>query len=340
MKTRQLISPIAILLASASGSAGAAEIYGGNGIGFSNNTVNPTTGAPPSGPWVANIIFGKQDVKTGAAPATIKTGDNITHPAQAADAAKNGNTQIVPTLKSMSWCDTDGVKALMTETIESGKCYGWSMHNRWMVLDFNALQKAGLTSVWVSMTAKRYNDNDAITTEDDLVPALTVFQGRQDQGIHLHWFPSQFQQMASFWAWKLTPFAGGITKSNGWSTGYMAAGSLDSANVTGKLKLKPGGQNYLTVSVGGDAKHSDPKLKHDVNFAFEVTVSRKKPATASTSGGGGSAAGNLDKCGCEIGVTQWHASMNHCMAIAQCTPIAGTADQCKTPEMCERDGGR
>ncbi|MGZ8216163.1 hypothetical protein [Methylomagnum sp.] len=333
MKNLTLTSAMIVVLACLSGTANAAEVHAGNGIGFSNGNVNPTTGASPTGPWVANIIFDKNDLKANALT-VVKTGDNLTHPRQAADAAKNGNSQVMPTLKSMSWCD-DGAKSLMSSTPSSG-CYGWSMHSRWIVLDLNALQKAGLTNVWVSMTAKRYNDNDAVATDDDLVPALTVFQGRQDVGIHLHWFPSQFQQMADFWAWKLTPFTGGTTQSNGWATGYMASGSLDSANVTGRVKLKAGGQNYLTLVVGGDAKHATAAEKHDVNFQLDVKLSKTKPKSSTDNSGGA----KIDKCGCEIGKTQWHPSMNHCMAIDLCEPIAGTDDQCKTPAMCDRDGGR
>lgn len=343
MKNLALTSAIIATLACLSGPASAADIYAGNGIGFSNGNVNPATGASPTGPWVANIIFNKNDLKANAVT-TVKTGDDITHKRQRADAAKNGNTQVMPKLKSMSWCD-DGVKSLMSSTPESGKCYGWSMHSRWIVLDLNALKKAGLTNVWVSITAKKYDDGTAsevdstgksLPSDDDLVPALTVFQGRQDEGVHLHWFPSQFQQMSDFWAWKLTPFTGGATQSTGWSTAYMASGSLDSANVMGRVKLKADGQNYLTVAVGGDAKHATAAEKHDVNFQLDVVVSKTKPS----SGGGSSSGAKFDKCGCEVGKTQWHASMNHCMAIDLCEPIAGTDDQCKTPAMCEKDGGR
>jgi hypothetical protein len=339
MKTRKVIPSVIAAFACLSGAAGAADIFGGNGIGFSNNTVNPGTGAYSPGPWVANIVFNKQDLRAGAA-AVIKTGDDIT-PAAQAEAAKNGGISlIVPPTKSMAWCDPASNPDNPGNT-DISQCYGWAMHSKWVVLDFNALQKAGLTNVYVSITAKRYNDNDAVATDDDLVPALTVFQGRQDQGASLHWYPNKFQKQP-FWAWKLTPFAGGATKSNGWATGYMAGGSMDSANVTGRLKLKPGGQNYLTVAVGGDAR--DPSAKHDANFELDVALSKKAPKESSGSGSGGtgagSAAGKYDKCGCEIGVKQWHPSMNHCMAIELCAPIAGTADQCKTPEMCERDGGR
>lgn len=350
MKKRNVIASIGAALACLSGAAGAADVYGGSGIGFSNN---------PS-QFVANIVFNKTDVKNGASPVVIKTGDDVT-PAQQKGL---GTTITIPPTKSMAWCDPVSNPDIPSNT-DINTCYGWGMFSKWVVLDLNALQKAGLTSVWVSVTAKRYDDGVAteadatgktLPSDDDLVPALTVYQGRQDVGIHNHWYPNKFQKNP-FWAWKLTPFTGGTTQSNGWATAY-GPGSQDSANVTGRLKLKPGGQNYLTVAVGGDARHADAKLKHDVNFQLGVQVSRKSPSTGvdysslgggngSSGGGNGggntggnSAAGKLDKCGCQIGVTQWHASMNHCMAISLCTPIAGTADQCKTPEMCEKDGGR
>jgi hypothetical protein len=334
MKKRNSIASIGAALACLSGAAEAADVYGGSGIGFSNN---------PS-QFVANIVFNKTDVKNGASPVVIKTGDDVTPARQKG----LGTTITIPATKSMAWCDPVSNPDIPSNT-DINTCYGWGMFSKWVVLDLNALQKAGLTSVWVSVTAKRYDDGVAtevdatgktLPSDDDLVPALTVYQGRQDAGIHNHWYPNKFQKNP-FWAWKLTPFAGGTTKSNGWATAYMASGSLDNANVTGRLKLKPGGQNYLTVAVGGDARHADTKLKHDVNFELNVRISKKALGTSGGANGGGSSAnGTLDKCGCQIGVTQWHASMNHCMAISLCEPIAGTADQCKTPEMCAKDGGR
>lgn len=331
MKTRKVL-PLAIAaLTVLSGSASAAEVYGGSGIGFSNN---------PS-QFVTSVVFDKADAKAGAAPVIVKTGDDVTPPQQKG----LGTTITIPPTKSMAWCDPVSNPDIPNNT-DFNTCYGWGMFSKWVVLDFNALQKAGMTSVWVSMTAKRYNDGVAqetdskgkvLASDDDLVPALTVYQGRQDVGIHNHWYPNKFQK-TPFWAWKLTPFAGGATKSNGWSTGYMAGGSRDSANVTGRFKLKPGGQNYLTVVVGGDDK--EPTKKHDVNFEFDVSLSKKAPMT-SNSGGGSKAAGSFDKCGCDIGVTEWHPAMNHCMDIAECKKIENNPnDHCKTPAMCTKDGGR
>lgn len=335
MKTRNLISPITLAVACLSGTATAADIYGGTGLGFSNN----------AGQWVANMVFNKKDLKVGT-EAVIRTGDDLTPASQKGF----GTTLIVPPTKSMAWCDPVSNPDLPGNT-DINQCYGWAMFSKWAVLDFNALQKAGIRKFWVSITARRYNDGIAeerdasgklLAGDDDLIPGLTVFKGRQDVGAHLHWYPNKFQKMP-FWAWKLTPFAGGNTKSNGWSTGYMAAGSLDAATVAGQVVLKPGGQNYLSVAIGGDARHEAASSKHDVNFELSVKLYRREPKVGGgggTTGGGGSAAGKLDKCGCEIGVTEWHASMNHCMAVSLCEPIRGTADECKTPAMCERDGGR
>lgn len=330
MKNRNALSPlITVALACLSGSATAADVYGGSGLGFSN----------VASQWIANIVFNKQDLTSGT-EVTIKTGDDLTPAVQ----KEFGTRLIVPPTKSMAWCDPVSNPDIPNNT-DIAQCYGWAMFSKWTVLDFNALQKAGVGSVWVSITAKRYDDGTAeevgtdgkvLPGDDDIVPALTVFQGRQDVGAHLHWYPNKFQKQP-FWAFKLTPFAGGSTQSTGWSTGYFEQGNLDYANVIGKLKLKAGGQNYLSVVVGGDARHASASEKHDVNFLLSVRLSKKKPAAP---GGSGTAPGQLDKCGCEIGVTQWHPSMNHCMAISLCQPIAGTADECKTPEMCERDGGR
>lgn len=70
-----------------------------------------------------------------------------------------------------------------------------------------------------------------------------------------------------------------------------------------------------------------------IKTAKQTLKTCKQGCNTNTSGG-------LDLCACEIGITEWHPSMNHCMAISACEPLAGTADQCKTPEMCEEDGGR
>lgn len=316
----------ALALTSFTTSSQAAEIVGGTGLGFSNMP----------GQWVANIVFDKADLSSEL-PVTVKTGDDLT-PSQQKGL---GTTLTVPATKSMAWCDAAANPAIPSNT-DINQCYGWAMHSKWIVLDFNEMQKKGVKTVYLRLTAKAYNDgnigpNDA---DDDLVPALSVFQGRQDTGAHLHWYPNKFQTETPFWAWKLTPFTGKATNySNGWSTAYFNdVQNLDRAVVIGKVTLKAGGQNFLSVAVGGDARHSNLADKHDVNFQLDVEIAKK--ALPATTGGSVTPTGGIDQCGCEIGKTQWHASMNHCMAIALCEPIAGTADQCKTPEMCARDGGR
>ena len=328
-----LMVSLALMGMTASGQA--AEIIGGTGLGFSNM----------AGQWVANVIFNKDDLSSGI-PTNIKTGDDLTPLKQQGF----GSTLKVPATKSMAWCDPASNPANSTNT-DFNQCYGWAMHSKWVVLDFNEMQKKGVKTVYLRLTAKAYDDGDHSDTDvtasnklgdDDLVPALTVFQGRQDVGAHLDWYPNKFQTETPFWAWKLSPFTGKATNnSTGWSTAYFAQGNLDKAVVTGKLALKAGGQNYLSVAIGGDARHSNIADKHDVNFQLDVEVSKKVlSASSGSTSGGTKPTGLLDRCGCEIGVDQWHPSMNHCMAIALCEPIAGTSDQCKTPAMCERDGGR
>lgn len=159
---------------------------------------------------------------------------------------------------------------------EPGTCYGSANGSKWTVVDLNGLQKAGLKSVWVTVTAKRYDDQDGTATDDDLIPALTVFRGRQDVGVHGFWYPNQFQESPDFWAWKLSPFHTTTAKSDtsgGWATAHGADDS-SSASVSGQVPLKPGNQNYLTVALGGDAR--DGSSGHDVNFELTVTVRFKK----------------------------------------------------------------
>lgn len=336
MNIQKTLSLSALIAAGCcSGAAGAADVFGGTGIGFSN----------VAGQWVINVVFDKTDL-LATSPVSVHSGQDLTPTLQKG----NGVTLSVPLTKSMAWCDPSSNPANPTNT-DFEQCYGWAMHSKWAVLDFNKLQQAGLKKVWVSVTVKRYDDGVAVETDsagktlpgdDDLVPGLTVFSGRQDMGAHLHWYPNKFQTEPAFWAWKLTPFAGGKTQSDGWATAN-GPGEQNSAHVMGLVTLKPGGENFLSVAIGGDARHATAAEKHDVNFQLDVQVSRKMPSLGGGSdngGNGGGAQGTIDQCGCVVGVTQWHASMNHCMAIALCEPIAGTSDQCKTPEMCAKDGGR
>lgn len=327
MKTMHLMASI-LALGCLSGTAAAVEIYAGNGIGFSNNTVDKSTG-----PWVANMTFSKQDLKKGTA-GEIHTGQDITPAQQAADAATGGVAQLVHPTRSMAWCDP---LSNPDDDTSIDNCWGWSMFSKWVVVDLNALQKAN-KSVWVTITAERYNDNDADTTDDDLIPALTVYQGRQDVGVHLHSYPNRFQKNP-FWAWKLKPFTGGKTKTTGWDTAYDTD-TKDKAQVIGRVLLKPGSNNFLSIAVGGDARHEDPtKQKHAVNFKLTVKVSREEPKSDD-----GTNPGFLDACGCETGVTQWHATMNHCMSVKACDEPewknGAPGIRCQTPAECTSNGGR
>jgi len=158
---------------------------------------------------------------------------------------------------------------------DSDSCYGSAFGSKWTVVDLNGLQRAGLKSVWMTVTAKRYDDQDGTAADDDLIPALTVFRGRQDVGVHGFWYPNQFQESPEFWAWKLSPFHTTMAKSDtsgGWATGHDAD-DASTASVNGQVPLKPGNQNYLTVAVGGDAR--DGSSGHDVNFELTVTVTMK-----------------------------------------------------------------
>lgn len=273
------------------GTAGAATIVSGEtGIGS-----------------VANITFDKKDLKSDAPRASIHTGTNFTPTEQNIPYARYS---IVPRTKSDSWCEPSANPAQPDNT-SYDQCYGNAHDVRWVVLDFNKLKKQGIGNVAVEITARRYTIGDADDASNRLVPALTVFQGLQNQGGWGSWFPNQFQGSPQFWGWKLTPFTGGTTNSSGWATAYTPTGGQDNITVDGVLKLKGGGNNYLSVAVGGDAR--DPANIHDVNFELVVKVTNYKKPPAS---GGATSCGfpaGYDDCGCKAGYS-WHPQMNHCMA--------------------------
>ncbi len=329
MNTRIIIASLLATLGSLSAPAQAVDVFAGNGIGFSNKTLAESTG-----PWVANMVFSKQDLKSGTT-GEIYTGQAVTPAVQSELATKGGVAQVVHPTRSMAWCDPASNPDGDTNI---ANCWGWAMFSKWVVIDLNALQK-GNSSVWVTITAERYNDGDEDTTDDDLIPALTVFQGRQDVGVHLHSYPNKFQK-DPFWAWKLKPFAGGKTKSTGYSTAYATA-TEDKAEVTGRVMLKSGNNNYLTVAVGGDARHADASQKHPVNFKLKVKLSRKEPKS---SGNGSNNQGLFDACGCTKGVDQWHATMGHCMAVGECElpewKNGPPGIRCQTSDECDANGGR
>ena len=236
MKKHCLLYLFMVVLLSLSAPGEAAEIHAGQGIGYS----------PWSFPWVGTIVFNGWDAVSGA-EFVVKTGDDVTPPSQANTDAK----LIVPPLNYISWCNSYA-NPLVKNNENFNACYGNAQYSHWYVLDLNDLWKHGMRGVWVSIAAER------VSPTDGLVPALTVFQGRQEVGSTLHWFPQEYQPRPVFWADGLKPFTGGTTQSRGWATAYDSK-SKDLAQVTGWVRLHPGGGNYLTVVVGGDARRIEVK---------------------------------------------------------------------------------
>lgn len=287
---------------------------------------NPGLAENDASPLLASIQFIKFDL-TSSMPVKIKTGDDLD--------PDSATTVTVPQVGSMAWCDP-GANPLDTANTDITQCYGSATDTKFVVLDFNKAQKKGAKAAYLRLTLKAHTDADN-QNDDDLVPALTVFRGRLDPSEISAWYPNKFQTDPAQWPWQFTAFTGKPTNNSpGWSTAFSAQGSSNKTVLVGKFPLKRGGQNYLTLAIGGDARHGNLADKHPVNFELSVEADSKRLLATDS----GNVSGELDKCNCKIGVTQWHPSMSHCMAIALCLPIAGTPDECKTPAMCERDGGR
>jgi hypothetical protein len=280
---------------------------------------------------VANITFDKTDLKSDA-PVSIHTGTNFTPPEQNIPYVK---PSLVPMTKSDAWCDPSA-NPLQPENTSYDLCYGNAYDARWIVLDFNKLKKQGIGKVAVSITAKRYTIGDINLPINNLVPALAVFQGLQNQGAWGKWFPNTFQTTPPFWGWKLTPFKDGATESAGWATAYTPTGGQSEITVDGVLKLVGGNNNYLSVAVGGDAR--DPANIHDVNFELAVKVAKyvaPKPGPSPNSCPNGIVIPpGYDACGCKTG-THWHPQMNHCMADAL---FAGYEGEMVTGAQCAACG--
>lgn len=324
-------------------SAEAAKVYGGSGIGFSNHDSH----------WVANIVFEASDKATvwtksdtfKGKDVAVQTGDVLTPTEQTAPVDQWDLATIrVPQTASMSWCDPSSNPVVPGNT-DFGQCYGHARNSKWFVVDMNALYKAGLRKVNVTVTAQRYDDGNAeekggsgnvLPSDDDLVPAVTVYRGRQDGGAHIDWYPNTFQRNP-FWAWKLSPFDPPGKTSFGYATANGST-AADSATVTGPYALKSGNQNYLTIGVGGDARHGATTGQHDVNFRLTVNLYAQDPRTD------GIFANTNDACGCEKGQNWWHLAMGHCMAIALCKKPEWAngppGHRCQTPAECETNGGR
>lgn len=216
---------------------------------------------------------------------------------------------ITPT-KSMGWNDTASNPDVQGATDIEKDGFGWGHNSRWYLVD---LSKLSAGNYYVSIKAERYDDGQAnemtpevlavpavldatgkvmkpevlavpakpLPSDDDLIPALTVWDGYQNRGSHLHWFPNKFQKTTTpFWAEMLKPEAnlvGTNTAKNGFDTAFEAAND-DIAQVSGVIRLNRRGimaknNRYLTIALGGDDR--SPASKHDVNYKLTVKVYKK-----------------------------------------------------------------
>lgn len=226
-------------------------------------------------PYVATLTPVKADMKAGAAALVLKTGDAL----GAGDTLHPANT--VPFVKSMGWKD-NAANPKDDASTDVNLGYGWTHNSKWFLVDLNKLYDQGIRKTYVMVTVKQVSDGVATETDstgkvlpsdDDLVPGLTIFSGYQNHGTALGWYPNQYQTKVPFWGSKLAPFAGAVPA--GYATAFGAA--TPEVSIHGLVKLKKGRNNYLSIAVGGDARHAAASLKHDVNFQFEVMVSKTMP---------------------------------------------------------------
>ncbi len=193
---------------------------------------------------------------------------------------------VIPPLRSMSWNNPQSNPDVVQNT-DLTKSFGSGLHSQWYLVD---LSKLSAGRYYVSIKLERFNDGQAVevtpataTTaeqtlpnDDDLVPAITVFNGYQNRGLSGSWFPNQFQKTTTpFWAEMLKPegvLVGANTQKAGFDTAFGLAED-DRAQVSGVIKLDSAGKmsktnRYLTVVIGGD----DRTTKHDVNYQLTVKV--------------------------------------------------------------------
>jgi hypothetical protein len=280
MTYRKLLLSMTVA-ACAAGNALAGDIYPGHGI-----------------PYAAKFVFHRDDTRPGAPALSVHSGQTIPTPND------GGSPASIPTTRSMAWCDP----AVMPPGGAPGTCYGSARHSQWFLIDLSRLRRQGLRRVKVTINAKRYAG--AEPAKSDLIPALTVWRGNQTLGPTLDWFPSQHQATPPFWGWLLHPWIGQV------NPGFLSAhgvGPQTEASISDTLtlsgRLVGPRADFLTVAVGGDAKHADPKQEHAVHFQFEVDVKRARR---------GLRPGDIDPLGCVVGQTCWHPPMVHCMAVDLC----------------------
>lgn len=242
--------------------------------------------------YTGKFIFDKQMTKFDMAKGLFGTDLSVINQANGfpgfAGDSHEKEAITIPALRSMSWnnpqSNPDGVV-----TTDLAKGFGSGGHSQWYLVDLSKLSSG---KYYVSIKLERYNDGQAVEvvpasataaeqtlpSDDDLVPALTVFDGYQNRGISGSWYPNQFQETKTpFWAEMLKPektLLGSNTKQAGFDTAFGSV-DADTAHVSGTIKLDAAGKlaqtnRYLTVAIGGDDRNA--QNKHEVNYKLTVKV--------------------------------------------------------------------
>jgi hypothetical protein len=255
-------------------------------------TGQAATVTPGSEGYTASMAFKKKDMKGGEAISSFTALPN-------------------------SWCDPQANPTIPSNT-SFDACYGSTQGTGWFLLDFTKLPNQQVGKIKVTITASSQSTSGLVP------PAITVFQGYQNEGVWDAWFPNTFQSSPPFLASKLKPFNDSKTDTPAWTTAYSPGGGIDSTSIEAEMKLKPGkknvNNNYLTVIVGGDIHDLVKNQPAGFNLAVKITQPVKKSAKG------------IDACGCSPG-TLWHPEMNHCMAIGRCDDPQYKG-QCQTGDQC------
>lgn len=237
--------------------------------------------------------------------------DDVTSPAgaPASEAIKVPGTGSMGWNDSATNPDIPGCSATVTtnclnitDVEKSG--FGWGHTANWYLIDLTALA-ATVKAASVHVIVERYNDGvvtetstsatGVVTTlpsDDDFIPGVTVWRGNQDKGTHTHWFPSRNQATkkfdgspgSEFWARKLSiptstvgrktyELKGANSGMVGWDTAYFTT-AQNKAAVEGDFLLdkKDPSKNFLTLAIGGDARHDAANKKHTANYKVTIEV--------------------------------------------------------------------
>ncbi|MCP9468698.1 MAG: VPLPA-CTERM sorting domain-containing protein [Nitrospira sp.] len=239
------------------------------------NTVSigdPTSGGVRYHLWYQFDNPGTLSARTGQALPINTNPDN-----QHVDAGSDG---LVDTIASKSHYDQIRLGGTASSPIEPG-IYGWTHTSRWALVDLNPLYANGHTVVDVSITLGRYDDGTA--GREDLIPGLTVWLGKEDAGNWLHTYVNGINS-ANWGAWNGDPPCAPAgtcsyfpTLAQAGLAGHVWAEGDDHTNPTGTatvviddLVLNPGGNNYLTIVLGGRADLTSTGAAK--NFIASVSV--------------------------------------------------------------------